>query len=124
MNDKRGRREGASLLSSLVSVQYNIQSKRTGFNTWLVGGGGGWDCILVAVVSQHPSVFPERGRLQVVGVGLQHSGVVSAQVLPVGGVADGQLVVVAELEEEVDGDVAAAHHRLLVTDRPVLPSRI
>lgn len=66
-----------------------------------------------------PSVLPERGRLQVVSVGLQHAGVVAAQVLAVGGVAHGQLVVVAELEEEVDGRVAAAHHRLLVAHHPV-----
>lgn len=66
-----------------------------------------------------PSVLPQRGGLKVVGVGLQHAGVVAAQVFPVGGVADGQLVVVAELKEEVDGRVAAAHHRLLVPHHPV-----
>jgi len=66
-----------------------------------------------------PSVLPQGGGLQVVGVGLQHAGVVAAQVLAVGGVADRQLVVVAELKQEVDGRVAAAHHRLLVTHHPV-----
>lgn len=71
-----------------------------------------------------PSVLPERGGLQVVGVGLQHASVVTAEVLAVGGVADGQLVVVAELEEEVDGRVAAAHHRLLVTHHPVFACRV
>lgn len=73
----------------------------------------------IPAVSPPPSVLPERGRLQAVGVGLQHAGVVAAEVLAVRGVADGQLVVVAELEEEVDGRVAAAHHRLLVPDHPV-----
>lgn len=70
------------------------------------------------------SVLPERGGLQVVGVGLQHAGVVAAEVLAVGDVADGQLVVVAELEEEVDGRVAAAHHRLLVPHHPVFTRRV
>lgn len=71
-----------------------------------------------------PSVLPERGGLQVVCVGLQYAGVVAAEVLPVTGVADGQLVVVAELEQEVDGSVAAAHDRLLVPHHPVLSGGI
>lgn len=70
------------------------------------------------------SVLPECGSLQVVSVGLQHASVVTAEVLAIGGVADGQLVVVAELEEEVDGRVAAAHHRLLVTHHPVFACRV
>lgn len=70
-------------------------------------------------VAPPPSVLPERGGLQVVGVGLQHACVVAAEVLAVGGVADGELVVVTELEEEVDGRIAAAHHRLLVAHHPV-----
>lgn len=77
-----------------------------------------------ATASVLASVLPQRGRLQVVGVGLQHAGVVAAQVLAVSGVADGQLVVVAELKEEVDGRVAAAHHRLLVAHHPVFACRI
>lgn len=71
-----------------------------------------------------PSVLPQCGGLQVVGVGLQDAGVVAPEVLAVGGVADGQLVVVAELEEEVDGRVAAAHHRLLVSHHPVFTRRV
>lgn len=63
-----------------------------------------------ATASSLPSVLPECGGLQVVSVGLQHAGVVTAEVLAVSHVADGQLVVVAKLEEEVDGCVAAAHH--------------
>lgn len=77
-----------------------------------------------ATASPRPSVLPHRGGLQVVGVGLQHSGVVAAEVLAVGGVADGQLVVVAKLKEEVDGRVAAAHHRLLIAHHPVFARRV
>lgn len=72
--------------------------------------------------AQHPalpSVLPQRGSFQVVSVGLQHTGMVSAEVLAVGGVADGQLVVVAKLKEEVDRCVTATNHRLLITHHPV-----
>lgn len=72
-----------------------------------------------SVLSHHPSVLPERGCLQVVSVGLKHASVVATKVLAVGSVADGQLVVVTELEEEVNRRVAAAHHRLLVPHHPV-----
>lgn len=74
--------------------------------------------------SASPSVLPQCGGLKVVGVGLQHAGMVAAQVFPVSGVADGQLVVVAKLKEEVDGRVAAAHHRLLVPHHPVFTCRV
>lgn len=74
---------------------------------------------MAATASTLPSVLPQRGGLQVVGVGLQHASVVASEVLAVGGVADGQLVVVTKLEEEVNGCVTAAHHRLLVTHHPV-----
>ena len=48
-------------------------------------------------VSGRGSVLPERGGLQVVGVGLQDAGVVAVEILPVGDGADSDLVVVAEL---------------------------
>lgn len=70
-------------------------------------------------IQRSPSVLPQRGGFQVVSVGLQHTSMVSAEVLAVGGVADGQLVVVAKLEEEVDRCVTATHHRLLITHHPV-----
>lgn len=79
---------------------------------------------LWATASTLLSVLPESGGLQVVGVGLQHAGVVAAEVLAVGDVADGQLVVVAKLKEEVDGRVAAAHHRLLIAHHPVFTRRV
>lgn len=72
-----------------------------------------------ATASPLPSVLPECGGFQVISVGLQDTSVVTTQVLPVSGVADSQLVVVAKLKEEVDGCVAAAHHRLLITHHPV-----
>ena len=49
---------------------------------------------------------------------------VTAKVLAVSNVADGQLVVVAELKEKVDRRVTAAHHRLLVPNHPVFTRRI
>lgn len=65
----------------------------------------GWCCRWL-----YPSVLPKCGALQVIGTGLQHTGVVATEVLAVGGMADGQLVVVAKLEEEVNRRVTAADH--------------
>lgn len=66
------------------------------------------------------SVLPEGGAVQGVGTGLQPSGVVSFKVLPPHG-KNGHLVEVAELEQELDRRGAAAHHRRVVSDTPILP---
>lgn len=66
------------------------------------------------------SVLPEGGVVQGVGAGLQPSGVVSFKVLPPHR-KNGHLVEVAELKQELDRRGAAAHHRRVVSDTPILP---
>lgn len=69
------------------------------------------------------SIFPGGGALQGVSAGLQPSSVVSLQVLPPQ-CSNGHLVEVAELEEELHGRGAAAHHRRVVSNAPVLPQGV
>lgn len=66
------------------------------------------------------SVLPEGGVVQGVGAGLQPSSVVSFKVLPPHR-KNGHLVEVAELKQELDRRGAAAHHRRVVSDTPILP---
>lgn len=54
-------------------------------------------------------ILPHSGAVQVIGVGLQNASMVTFQVFPFIRL-DGHLVVVAELQEEIDWGIAAAHH--------------
>lgn len=66
------------------------------------------------------SVFPEGGAVHGVGAGLQPTGMVSFKVLSPQS-TNGHLVEVTELKQELDRSGAAAHHRRVVFNTPVLP---
>lgn len=66
------------------------------------------------------SIFPEGGALQGVCARLQASGMISFEILPPHG-ANGHLVEVTELKQELDRWRGAARDGCVISNTPVLP---
>lgn len=82
-----------------------------------------WSIVSVEKFSCALSVFPEGGAVQGVSTGFKPSGMVSFKVLPPQS-TNGHLVEVTELKQELDRSGAAAHHRCVVSNTPILPQGV